>query len=76
MFSCSVGDLFVDIHYTKIDYKEEVLKELLSPREKCYCCKNIVYDILPPKIVQLHRTSDLSKYKQVSMRMGKGRLKQ
>ena len=31
---------------------------------KFYCCKDIVYDILPPKIVQLYCTSDLRKYKR------------
>ena len=32
--------------------------------EKFYYFKDIVYDILPPKIVQLYCTSDLSKYKR------------
>ena len=32
-------------------------------REKCYRCKDIVYDILSPKILKLCCTSDLRKYK-------------
>ena len=31
----------------------------LISTDKCYCCKCIVYDILPPKIVQVYCTSDL-----------------
>ena len=63
--SCSVGDLFVDINYTTFDDKEELLKELLRPRGKFYLCKYIVYDILPPKVVQLCCTSDIREYKLV-----------
>ena len=54
IFSCSVGDLFVDINYTKFYDKEESLEGLLRSREKCYRFKDIVYDIIPPKIVQLY----------------------
>ena len=32
--------------------------------DKFYHCKDIIYDILPPKIVQLYYTSDLRKYKR------------
>ena len=74
-FNCSVGDLFVDINYTTFDDKEELLEELLRSRDKCYCCKDIIYEILPPKVVQLYCNSDLSKYKRGKMRMGTGRLK-
>ena len=62
--SCSVDALFVDINYTICDYKEELLEEVLRSMEKFYRCKDIVYDILPPKIVQLYWTSDLRKYKR------------
>ena len=58
-----VGDLFVDINYNTFDDKEELLKELLRSREKYYRCKDVVYDILPPKIVQLYCISDISKCK-------------
>ena len=61
--SCSVDALFVDINYTICDYKEELLEEVLRSMEKFYRCKDIVYDILPPKIVQVYCTSDLRKYK-------------
>ena len=39
------------------------MEELLRSRNKFYRCKDIVCDILPPKIVQRYCTSDLSKYK-------------
>ena len=52
ILSCSFGDLFFDINYITFDDKEELMKEILSSREKCYRCKDIVYEILPPKIVQ------------------------
>ena len=51
------------------------MEELLMSIEKFYCCKDIVYDILPSKIVQLCCTSDLRKYKWENMRMGTGILK-
>ena len=40
------------------------MEDILRPREKFYRFKDIVYDILPPKIVQLYCTSDLRKYKR------------
>ena len=54
IFSCSVGDLFLDVNYTTFDDKEKLLEEILRSREKFYRCKDIVYDIFPPKIVQLY----------------------
>ena len=36
----------------------------MRPRDKCYHCKDIVYDILPPKIVQLYCIPNLRKYKR------------
>ena len=44
--NCSVGALSVDINYTTFYYKEEILEEILKSRDKCYCCKYIVYGIL------------------------------
>ena len=38
------------------------MENILRSKEKCYRCKDIFYDILPPKIVQLYCTSDLRKY--------------
>ena len=76
IFSYSVGDLFVDIIYTKFNDKKEFLEYILRSRQKFYCCRDIVYDILPPKVVQLYCTPDLSKYKQGKMRMGTVRLRQ
>ena len=38
--------------------------DILRSIEKFYCCKDIVFDILPPKIVQLYFTSYLRKYKK------------
>ena len=38
IFSCSVGDLFVDVNYTTFDAKEELFEDLLRSREKCYHC--------------------------------------
>ena len=34
----------------------------MRSRGKFYRCKDIIYDIIPPKIVQLYRTSNLRKY--------------
>ena len=39
------------------------MKDILRSIEIFYRCKDIVYDILPLKIVQLYCTSDLMKYK-------------
>ena len=47
----------------------------MRSREKCYRCNDIVYDILPPKIVQLYCTSDLSKYKWGSYENGNRQVK-
>ena len=75
-FSCIVGDLFIDSNYTIFDDKEELLEDILRSIDKCHRCKDIVYKILPQKIVQLYCTSDLSEYKWVKMIMVTGRLKQ
>ena len=32
--------------------------------ETFYCCKDIIYEILPPKILQLYCTLDIRKYKR------------
>ena len=53
IFSFSVGGLFVDIIYTTFDDREDNLDKLLRSREKFYRFKDIVYEILPLKIVQL-----------------------
>ena len=53
IFSCSVGDLFVDINYTAFDDKEELLEEFLRSREECYRFKDNVSENFTPKIVQL-----------------------
>ena len=53
ILSCSVDDLFYDINYTTFNGKEKVTQEFLSSREKYYRCKDIVYDIVPPKTVLL-----------------------
>ena len=47
LLSCSVGALSVDNNYTTFYYKEEILEEILKSREKCYCCKDIFYGIIP-----------------------------
>ena len=47
-------------------HREEILVKLLRSREKCYRFKDIFYDIILPKIVQLYCTSDLIKYKWVN----------
>ena len=69
------GGLFVGINYNAFDEKEEPLEEFLKSRDKFCHCKDIVYDIILPKIAQLYCTSDQRKYKWVNMRMGTGRLK-
>ena len=51
ILSCSVGVLFVGINYTAFDRKEGLLEEILRSREISYHYKDIVYAILPPKIV-------------------------
>ena len=51
------------------------MEELLRSIEKCYRCKEIVYDILPPKIVQLYCNSDLSKYKRGKYENEKSQIK-
>ena len=51
------------------------MEELLSSTNKFYCCKDIVYDIIPPKIVQLYCTSDLRKYKWGKDENGKRQIK-
>ena len=76
LLSCSVGDLFVVVNYTIFDDKEELMEDILKSREKYYCCKDISYSMLLPKIVQLCCTSYPRKYKWGGMRMGTGRLKQ
>ena len=75
IFGCSVDDLFVDINYTTFDDKEELLEGLLSSREKFYLCKGIFYEIIPPKIVQLYLTSDLSQYNWVKDENGNRQIK-
>ena len=40
------------------------MEEIFWSREKFYCFNNVVYVILPHKIVQLYCTSDLRKYKR------------
>ena len=45
LLSCSFGGLFVDINHTTFDYKEELMEELLSSREKYYHCGDVVFDI-------------------------------
>ena len=53
-FSRIVGDLFIDINYTIFYDKGGILEDILSSRDKYYRCKDIVYEILPPKVVQLY----------------------
>ena len=48
------------------------MEEILRSIDKFYCCKDIVYDILPPKILQLYFTLDLRKYKCGGVRMVTG----
>ena len=49
------------------------MEDLLRSRAKCNCCKDIVYDILLPKIVQLYCTSYIRKYKWVRVEENKNR---
>ena len=74
-FVNSVGDLFVDINYTTFDDKGELLQELLRSRYKCDRCKDIFYEILPPKIVQLYSTSDPRKHKRGKYENGNRKIK-
>ena len=63
ILSCSVGNLFDDIIYNAFDDKDELMEELLRSIVKCYRCKDIAYDILPPKILKIYYTLYLKKYK-------------
>ena len=49
------------------------MEELLTSREKRYNLKDIVYDILPPKI--MYCISDLRKYKWVKDEIGNRQIK-
>ena len=44
-------------------------------KNKFDCLKDIVYDILPPKIVKLYCTSDIRKYKWENDENGKRQIK-
>ena len=38
------------------------MEDIFRSRDKCYLCKDIVYDVLPHTKVQLYCTLDLRKY--------------
>ena len=51
------------------------MERILRSKDTHNCCKDIVYDILPPKIVQLYCTSDPRKYKRGKYDNGNRKIK-